>query len=114
MYTIGARAPGHAMLFRKELIARCLPFPQLVTHDFWLGFVAACKERLPILIFHWFITGNIVLMQLGLIHMRNLVVRRPTKARTGRRQKKKRQQSRDRMQLLYEKCPLEKIGQKKF
>ncbi|MDE3253982.1 MAG: glycosyltransferase family 2 protein, partial [Bacteroidota bacterium] len=44
MYVIGAWAPGHAMLFKKDLFERCRPFPDLVTHDFWLGFVAACKS----------------------------------------------------------------------
>ena len=39
MYAIGAWAPGHAMLFKKELIDNAVPFPTLVTHDFWLGFV---------------------------------------------------------------------------
>ena len=42
MYAIGAWAPGHAMLFKKELIDKAVPFPTLVTHDFWLGFVATC------------------------------------------------------------------------
>ncbi len=114
MYTIGAWAPGHAMLFRKELIARCLPFPQLVTHDFWLGFVAACK-------------GTVAYTNLPLVYYRQHsanAIGADTHAKScwsgdqqrrgrGRRQKK-RQQSRDRMQLLYEKCPLEKIGQKKI
>ena len=45
MYTIGAWAPGHAMLFKKELIDKATPFPTLVTHDFWLGFVATCYSR---------------------------------------------------------------------
>jgi glycosyltransferase involved in cell wall biosynthesis len=45
MYTIGAWAPGHAMLFKKELIDKAAPFPALVTHDFWLGFVATCYSR---------------------------------------------------------------------
>lgn len=120
MYTIGAWAPGHAMLFRKELITRCLPFPQLVTHDFWLGFVAACK-------------GTVAYINLPLVYYRqhgaNAIgadthakscwsgdqQRRGDQQRWGRgRRQKKRQQSRDRMQLLYEKCPLEKIGQKKI
>ncbi|MCK9402124.1 MAG: glycosyltransferase family 2 protein [Chitinophagaceae bacterium] len=107
MYTIGAWAPGHAMLFRKELITRCLPFPQLVTHDFWLGFVAACK-------------GTVAYINLPLVYYRQHganAIGADTHGNKGggrgRRQKKMRQ-SRDRMQLLYEKCPLEKIEQKKI
>jgi len=45
MYTIGAWAPGHAMLFKKELVDKAVPFPTLVTHDFWLGFVATCYSK---------------------------------------------------------------------
>lgn len=124
MYTIGAWAPGHAMLFRKELITRCLPFPQLVTHDFWLGFVAACK-------------GTVAYINLPLVYYRQHsanaigadthgnksgIVGQATNKGGGRcnqqrrrgGQQKKRQQSRDRMRLLYLKCPSEKATQKKI
>jgi glycosyltransferase involved in cell wall biosynthesis len=32
---------GHAMLFRRALLQRALPFPPLLFHDWWLAFVAA-------------------------------------------------------------------------
>ncbi len=32
---------GHAMLFRRSLVARALPVPEGLFHDWWLAFVAA-------------------------------------------------------------------------
>lgn len=105
MYTIGAWAPAHAMLIKKELVERCLPFPSLVTHDFWLGFVATCK-------------GPIKYLPLQLVYYRqhnsNAIGANTHKSNTQKPSaKQKRQQSRARMQLLFEKCPAEKIVQKK-
>lgn len=34
---------GHAMLFRRELIARALPVPDCFYYDWWLAAVAACS-----------------------------------------------------------------------
>ncbi len=105
MYTIGAWAPAHAMLIKKELVKRCLPFPSLVTHDFWLGFVATCK-------------GPIKYLPIPLVYYRqhysNAIganTRKPNINKPSREDKLK--QSRARMQLLFEKCPTEIIEQKK-
>lgn len=104
MYTIGAWAPGHAMLFRKELIEKCNPFPTIVTHDFWLGFVAACYGGIAYV--------NEVLVQYRQ-HTTNAIganthqskKQKPTaEARIRTAQK--------RMQLLYEKCPASLTEQK--
>ncbi len=40
MYTFGAWAPGHSMLFKKEILEIAFPFSSFVTHDYLLGFVA--------------------------------------------------------------------------
>ncbi|ULQ51461.1 glycosyltransferase family 2 protein [Flavihumibacter fluvii] len=107
MYTVGAWAPGHAMLFRSSLVQRCLPFPTIVTHDFWLGFVAACK-------------GAIKYLDIPLVKYRqhnanaigaNTQAKRAGSTKTGKAEKQ--QILRQRMQLLYEKCPAENIQQKK-
>lgn len=34
---------GHAMLFRRSLLDRALPIPELFFHDWWLAAVAACN-----------------------------------------------------------------------
>lgn len=39
-YSIGNSAPGHAMLIRKEIIDECFPFPSIIPHDYWIGFMA--------------------------------------------------------------------------
>lgn len=105
MYTIGAWAPGHAMLFRKELVDKCKPFPTLVTHDFWLGFVASCN-------------GGIFYVNEVLVHYRQ----HASNAIGANTRKSKKQQptkaekiiaAQKRMQLLYENCPESLPEQKK-
>ena len=95
MYAIGAWAPGHAMLFKKELIDKAVPFPTLVTHDFWLGFVATCYN-------------TVVYVNEPLVHYRqhnqNAIGADTTKNKTASfTQAQKKQQARARMQLLYNK-----------
>lgn len=95
MYAIGAWAPGHAMLFKKELIEKATPFPTLVTHDFWLGFVATCY-------------GTVVYVNEPLVHYRqhahNAIGADTTKNKTASLTlAQKKQQARARMQLLYNK-----------
>jgi glycosyltransferase involved in cell wall biosynthesis len=95
MYAIGAWAPGHAMLFKKELIDKAAPFPTLVTHDFWLGFVATCY-------------GTVVYVNEPLVHYRqhaqNAIGADTTKNKTASLTLvQKKQQARARMQLLYNK-----------
>jgi glycosyltransferase involved in cell wall biosynthesis len=95
MYAIGAWAPGHAMLFKKELIDKAVPFPTLVTHDFWLGFVATCYS-------------TVVYVNEPLVHYRqhtqNAIGADTTKNKTvSLTQAQKKQQARARMELLYNK-----------
>lgn len=95
MYAIGAWAPGHAMLFKKELIGKAVPFPTLVTHDFWLGFVATCYSTM-------------VYVNEPLVHYRqhtqNAIGADTTKNKTvSLTQAQKKQQARARMELLYNK-----------
>ncbi len=95
MYTIGAWAPGHAMLFKKELVDKAVPFPTLVTHDFWLGFVATCYS-------------NVVYVNEPLVHYRqhaqNAIGADTKKNKTASfTMAQKKQKARARMQLLYNK-----------
>lgn len=92
MYAVGAWAPGHAMLFKKELIDKAVPFPTLVTHDFWLGFVATCYSTM-------------VYVNEPLVHYRqhtqNAIGADTTKNKTvSLTQAQKKQQARARMELL--------------
>ncbi len=44
MYTFGAWAPGHSMLFKRDLLAFALPTVEFVTHDYLIGFAATCAR----------------------------------------------------------------------
>jgi glycosyltransferase involved in cell wall biosynthesis len=95
MYTIGAWAPGHAMLFKKELVDKAAPFPTLVTHDFWLGFVATCYSK-------------VVYVNEPLVHYRqhtqNAIGADTTKNKSASlTMVQKKQKARARMELLYNK-----------
>ena len=46
---IFGRIPGHAMLFKKDLLDRCLPFAEGVNHDWWLSFAATTYEGIKYL-----------------------------------------------------------------
>lgn len=104
MYTIGAWAPGHSMLFNKTLIDKCLPFPSLVTHDFWLGFVATCFSKIQ------YVKEPLVLYRQ---HDNNAIganTHKATKVKFTRAEKL--DKIRKRMKLLYEKCPEENVHEK--
>jgi len=95
MYAIGAWAPGHTMLFKKELVDKAVPLPTLVTHDFWLGFVATCYSK-------------VVYVNEPLVHYRqhtqNAIGADTTKNKTvSLTLAQKKQQARERMGLLYNK-----------
>jgi len=95
MYAIGAWAPGHAMLFKKELINKAVPFPALVTHDFWLGFVATCYSKV--------VYVNEPLVQYRQ-HTQNAIGADTTKNKTTSiTLAEKKQKARARMELLYNK-----------
>jgi glycosyltransferase involved in cell wall biosynthesis len=106
MYTIGAWAPGHAMLFKSSLIESAIPFPKEVSHDLWLGFVATFKSPIKYL-------------QEPLVYYRqhdNNVFGGLKKGLNRKKVKKGRTEKlielRNRMTLLYEKCPNDLMPQK--
>ncbi|MDE2149827.1 MAG: glycosyltransferase [Gammaproteobacteria bacterium] len=45
-FAFGNCVSGHAMLFRRELLERALPFPAAVFYDRWLAFAAAAIGRI--------------------------------------------------------------------
>jgi hypothetical protein len=49
MYTFGAWAPGHSMLFRRDLLSYALPTVEYVTHDYLIGFAATCANGIAYL-----------------------------------------------------------------
>jgi hypothetical protein len=107
MYTIGAWAPGHTFLFRKELLSRCIPFPTIVTHDFWIGFVATCYSTIE------YLSEPLVQYRQ---HQNNAIgadtlAKKETQIKLSKEALQ--EKSRDRMRLLYDKCPTELVEQKR-
>ncbi len=106
-YAIGNTAAGHAMIVTKELVNRCFPFPTMIPHDYWLGFVATCKMPIKFI--------DIPLVQYRQ-HTQNVFG--AVKVAEGKRKKVKPAKAdklnliRERMRLLYEKCPAELKMQK--
>jgi glycosyltransferase involved in cell wall biosynthesis len=45
-FVFGNCASGHAMLVRRSLMARAMPFPEGYFHDWWLAFAAVSAEGL--------------------------------------------------------------------
>ena len=49
MYTFGAWAPGHSMLFKRDLLKFALPVVDFITHDYLIGFAATCANGIAYL-----------------------------------------------------------------
>jgi glycosyltransferase involved in cell wall biosynthesis len=108
MYTVGAWAPGHAMLLKADLVKKAVPFPAIVTQDFWLGFVACCHGTIQ------YCAESLVQYRQ---HNNNAIGANTHVKKPGHQKKKKAEKHqllRQRMLLLYEKCPQEKTLQKKL
>lgn len=109
-YTVGNSAPGHGMLFPKKLVTDSVPLPTMIPHDYWLGFVATFYSRLE------YIDQPLVLYRQ---HSENVFGATKIKSADGTMpvRKKKAPQSaiklaRQRMQLMYYKCPNDLVVQK--
>ncbi|MHA8057957.1 glycosyltransferase [Aquirufa nivalisilvae] len=105
MYTFGAWAPGHSMLFQKSILKHAFPFPRFVSHDYYIGFLATCFQGvtyLPEILVHY------------RQHDQNAIganLKKAPKQYATRKQRDLRIQQR--VQLLAELCPTEKILEKK-
>jgi glycosyltransferase involved in cell wall biosynthesis len=109
-YAIGNAAAGHAMLFPRSLVAECVPLPTMIPHDYWLGFVATFTSPLK------YIDTPLVLYRQ---HDANVFGAAKIKSADGTVPKRKKktkaqenEEARERMRLLYEKCPTRLTEQK--
>jgi glycosyltransferase involved in cell wall biosynthesis len=109
-YAIGNAAAGHAMLFPRSLVANCVPLPTMIPHDYWLGFVATFTSPLK------YIDTPLVLYRQ---HNANVFGATKIKSADGTIPKRKKktttqenEEAKERMRLLYEKCPDHLIEQK--
>ena len=107
-YVVGGTASGHAMIVKKEVIARSLPVPAMVTHDYWIGFVSTFFSSLK------FVDEVLVLYRQ---HEGNVIGVNSGNTRATKKKKVTRQQRnelvRQRMRLMYEACPDEQSRIKK-
>ena len=97
MYTFGAWAPGHSMLFKRDLLKFALPVVDFVTHDYLIGFAATCAN-------------GIAYLPESLVHYRqhdnNTIganLKKAPKPYTSRKEKKDRILAR--LNLLQARCP---------
>jgi glycosyltransferase involved in cell wall biosynthesis len=96
MYLAGASAPGHAMLLKKQVAFDAMPFPEIFSHDNWLGFVATFK-------------GSVKFVNEVLVHYRRhhtnvfSTINKQKKIKESKPQRL--DKARQRMQTLYQKCP---------
>jgi glycosyltransferase involved in cell wall biosynthesis len=110
-YTIGNSAPGHGMLLKKEIVTASFPLPTMIPHDYWLGFVATFYSELTyvdeVLVLYRQHGANVF----GAAKVKSDISVKP--ARKQKTNSKNIQLARERMRLMYEKCPADLIEQKK-
>ena len=96
MYLVGASAPGHAMLLKKQVAFDAMPFPDVFSHDNWLGFVATFN-------------GSVKFVNEVLVHYRRhdtnvfSTINKQKKIKETKLQR--REKARHRMLTIYQKCP---------
>lgn len=110
-YTIGNSAPGHGMLLKKEIVTASFPLPTMIPHDYWLGFVATFYSELT------YVDEVLVLYrQHGANVFGAAKVKSDSPVKPIRKQKTNSENialARERMRLMYEKCPADLVEQKK-
>jgi glycosyltransferase involved in cell wall biosynthesis len=102
MYVVGACAPGHAMLIKKQLVLDAMPFPTVLSHDNWLGYVGT-------------FASSLLYVDQALVHYRRHDANVFNAVKTKRVKEDPRQRvlkAQQRMKLLYEKCPAHLTEQK--
>jgi glycosyltransferase involved in cell wall biosynthesis len=108
-YTVGGTASGHAMIVKRHIIIESLPWPPMVTHDYWIGFVATFTSPLK------FVNQPLVKYRQ---HDANVVGITAGGAKaTPKRKKTKLDRNwliKERMRLMYEKCPSNLAEEKLF
>ncbi|HQR29194.1 MAG TPA: glycosyltransferase family 2 protein [Anaeromyxobacteraceae bacterium] len=98
MFAVGQGAPGHSMLVRRELVEACLPFPDVMPHDYWMAFQASGRGGLR------YVPEPLVLYRQhggNAIGLPGSARRRPRK----RTRAERRERIRETMRTMAERCP---------
>jgi len=108
-YTVGGTASGHAMIVKREVVVESLPWPPMVTHDFWIGFVSTFTGPMK------FVDQVLVLYR----QHENNVIGVTGGGAKATPQKRKTKEERDelkrqRIRLMYKKCPAHLSEAKQF
>jgi len=104
MYAIGNWGPGHAMLIKASLISKAVPFPTVVSHDLWLGFIATFYHPIK------YIEKPLVFYRQ---HESNVFgVLKSPKSKKKNSKAQEIELLRNRMKILYQKCPNDLIYHK--
>ena len=103
MYIYGTASPSHAMLIKQEIIKNAIPFPTLIPHDYWLGFIASLKHGTKfvsqVLVKYREHENNVTIPT---INKKDSLHRRATSLLTQAQRKKLKYQK---LELFYHKCP---------
>lgn len=115
MYAIGNSAPGHAMILRRKTVQDSVPLPEMIPHDHWLSFVATFHTGLHFvdqpLVHYRQHNANVF----GAAKVKSAGENRQQIVRKKKAGKKERYAKiRERVQLMYEKCPDRMVTQKQF
>ncbi len=99
-YTIGNTAAGHAMIITRKTVLDSVPLPTMIPHDYWLGFVATFDSQLlfvdePLVHYRQHDANVFGVKTDGVKKVKKV---KPTKEVVQAK-------ARERMRLLYEKCP---------
>jgi glycosyltransferase involved in cell wall biosynthesis len=99
-YVVGGTASGHAMLVKREVVLQSLPWPYMVTHDYWVGFVSTFTSTMK------FVDRVLVLYRQhdeNVIGIKGGGMKSTPKKFVAKNERNMR--ARERMRLMYEKCP---------
>ena len=108
-FVIGNTVSGHAMLIRRALVPRSMPFNKMIPYDHWLCFVATFRHPiayLPTVLVDYRQHRNNVFGMSSVVNG----IRREKKQKS---EAQKLQDIREGIRLLYEKCPAELTLEKK-
>lgn len=103
----GISALGHAMLIKKEIVFAAMPFPTVLSHDNWLGFVATLTSSVE------FVDSVLVQYRRHETNLTNALHKKDRKKNIPKKTRRERlENAQQRLAVMYEKC-LDGLPEKK-